>query len=103
MADESAAVEVVYALPQEQAVVQVAWRPGLTAEQAVLDSGLLARYPDAARQPLVLGLFGVRIDQGAMLKPGDRVDICRPLRADPRDQRRALAQQSRVVGLRSRD
>jgi putative ubiquitin-RnfH superfamily antitoxin RatB of RatAB toxin-antitoxin module len=103
MAGESASVEVVYAQLQEQAVVQVAWRPGLTAEQAVLDSGLLAQYPDAAHTPLVLGRFGARIDHDALLQPGDRVEICRPLHADPRDSRRTRVQQGRFVGLKTRD
>ena len=96
-------VEVVYALPKEQSVVRLVWRAGFTAGQAVSESGLLARYPEAARTPLVLGRFGARIDDSAALQPGDRVEICRPLLADPRELRRELAGQGRVVGFKSRE
>jgi putative ubiquitin-RnfH superfamily antitoxin RatB of RatAB toxin-antitoxin module len=85
------AVEVVYATSEEQRVVRVAFAPGLTAEQAVRRSGLLEAFPDVAARPLVLGVFGLRVELRHRLSPGDRVEICRPLLRDPRDRRRELA------------
>jgi len=85
--DREAAVEVVYALPDEQRIVSVALTPGLTAGEAVRRSGLLEAYPEIER-PLVLGLFGEPIGEDRPLAAGDRVEISRPLARDPRDLRR---------------
>lgn len=84
-------VEVVYAEPDVQRVVRVAYAPGMTAEQAVRASGLLEELPAIPASPLVLGVFGVRVDGTRVLEPGDRVEICRPLFRDPRERRRELA------------
>jgi putative ubiquitin-RnfH superfamily antitoxin RatB of RatAB toxin-antitoxin module len=84
-------VEVVYATADEQRIVRVAFAPGLRAEQAVRESGLLELFPDIKAGPLVLGVFGLRVELHHRLSPGDRVEICRPLPRDPRDRRRDLA------------
>jgi putative ubiquitin-RnfH superfamily antitoxin RatB of RatAB toxin-antitoxin module len=84
-------VEVVYATADEQRVVRVPFAPGLTAEQAVRDSGLLDAFPETAARTLVLGIFGTRVELWHRLAPGDRVEIARPLLRDPRERRRDLA------------
>jgi putative ubiquitin-RnfH superfamily antitoxin RatB of RatAB toxin-antitoxin module len=84
-------VEVVYALPQLQRIVRVPFEPGLTAEEAVRRSGLQAEFPEIAREPLVLGVYGVRVPSTQPLRPGDRVEVGRRLRRDPRDRRREQA------------
>ena len=88
---ESPVVEVVYAEPDVQRVVRVAYVPGLTAEQAVRASGLLEAFLAAASEELILGVFGIRVARNRLLEPGDRVEICRPLLRDPRERRRDLA------------
>lgn len=84
-------VEVVYATADEQRIVRVPFAPGLTAEQAARDSGLLDALPEIAAHTLVLGVFGVPVGLRHPLAAGDRVEICRPLQRDPRDRRRYLA------------
>jgi uncharacterized protein len=87
-----ATVEVVYALPDRQRVVELDLPvDGLTAAQAVERSGLLREFPDLAEGPLVLGIFGVVCDASRPLRKGDRVEIYRPLRHDPRAMRRERA------------
>ena len=93
-------VEVVFALPDEQFEVTVVCTPGMTAHDAVLQSGLIERFPEISESPLVLGCFASRVDHDHRVKAGDRIEICRPLRADPRDQRRALWRDGRVMGER---
>ncbi len=90
------AVEVVYALPQRQRIVQVALREGMTAREAVTASGLAAEFPELERRPLLLGIFGRRVDGAQPLRAGDRVEIYRPLKSDPRDARRRAARQARA-------
>jgi len=81
-------VQVAAGTPQRQVVVELPWRRGLTAAQAVAESGVLTEFPELAKATLVYGRFGVRIDGSLTLRPGDRVELCRPLRKDPRDMRR---------------
>ncbi len=84
-------VEVVYATRDVQTSVVVPYEIGLTAERAVLLSGLIERFPEIRARPLVLGVFGVRVPNGRELAPGDRVEVCRPLLRDPRERRREFA------------
>jgi putative ubiquitin-RnfH superfamily antitoxin RatB of RatAB toxin-antitoxin module len=95
-------VEVVYATPEIQRVVAVPFTPGMTAMQAVLSTKLLEEFPEIKAHPLVLGIFGERVDESYELVPGNRVEICRPLQQDPRDMRWSLTATGGVMG-RSRD
>lgn len=85
-------VEVAYALPDRQRVVRLVLpETGLTARQAVEQSGLPREFPDIGRRPLVLGIFGALCDADRPLRDGDRVEIYRPLAHDPRSVRRDRA------------
>jgi putative ubiquitin-RnfH superfamily antitoxin RatB of RatAB toxin-antitoxin module len=95
MSGPEPAVEVVYALPQRQRVVSVPLREGMTAEQAVQASAILADFPELAEQPLLLGIYGRRVEGTERLRDGDRVEIYRPLKFDPREARRRAAQAAR--------
>lgn len=90
-------VEVVLAMPGMQPVRRVPWSQTLTAGEAVQRSGLEPSATDEQGNP-VLGLNGRKITPDHKLDPGDRVEICRPLVADPRAARRALAARGLVMG-----
>jgi len=68
---------------------------GATLADAVLASGIAARLPDASwREPagaLRLAVWGRLRDAGEALHDGDRVDVTRPLRIDPKEARRLRA------------
>jgi putative ubiquitin-RnfH superfamily antitoxin RatB of RatAB toxin-antitoxin module len=91
-------VEVVYALPAEQRVVQLELEAGATAIEALRASGLLDRHPEIAGAEPLLGIFGARVKPDACLKAGDRVEVYRPLRLDPMAARRAKASRARRSG-----
>lgn len=93
-----ATVEVVYALPDVQTIVELPHHDGMTAADAVAASGLAERYTEIAARPLVLGINGVEAGPTTVLEPDDRVEICRPLRRDPRELRAALASMGRTMG-----
>jgi uncharacterized protein len=95
---QAATIEVIYATPDCQHVVEVPLEPGLTAEQAVARSGLLERCPEITSRPLLLGNFGACLDPRRIVGPGDRVEVCRSLQRDPREQRRELSASGRVMG-----
>lgn len=80
-------IEVVYALPQEEASVALRLPAGSTAADAVRASGLLQRYPGEHR----IGVYGKVVAPHAVLADGDRVEIYRPLLVDPKEARRRRA------------
>ncbi|MBM3341046.1 MAG: RnfH family protein [Betaproteobacteria bacterium] len=84
-------VEVVYALPDEQALVRLQLAANATVFEAIEQSGLLARYTRIGAAPLSVGIFGQRVSPATRLKQGDRVEIYRPLTVDPKDARRRRA------------
>lgn len=96
--DTDETVEVVYATPETQRVVAVPFTPGLTAGQAVERTGLIDDYPEIQALPLVLGVFGERVDEARKLVPGERVEICRPLQQDPREMRSNRVASGGVMG-----
>ena len=102
MAQAESVVEVAYARPERQWVVGVRWRDGMTALEAVEASGLLRERVELRRDDLQLGVYGQRGAPGQPLRAGDRVEIYRPLKFDPRDARRKAAQQAARSGRRSR-
>ena len=98
MADSPITIEVVYALPDEQALVTLTVPSGTTAAQAVAQSGLAERYPDIDPATHGVGIFGRRVEPATPLSDGDRVEIYRPLQIDPKAQRRERARQQRRSG-----
>lgn len=91
-------VEVAYAEPSAQVVVPLRVARGTTARDAVLASGLLARFPGIDLDRGGLGVFGVRVEPGHVLRDGDRVEIYRPLTVDPKEARRRRAQRKSAAG-----
>jgi hypothetical protein len=82
----------VYALPDRQIVVTVPLpESGLTALDAVERSGLLDQFPQLRDQALVLGVYGAVCLPDRPLRDRDRVEIYRPLKVDPRAQRKQRA------------
>ena len=96
-------VEVVWAEPSRQVLRRVSVAPGTTLRQVVEMSDLYADFPELAKRRLDLGVFGRRMDPETPVRPGDRVEIYRPLLADPKESRRLRARaQSEARGRRSR-
>lgn len=89
MADGTIRVEVAYATPEKQWLVELEMAEGATAAEAVRSSGLLDRFPDLERARV--GIFGEHVDRSRRLEEGDRVEIYRPLIADPKEARRKTA------------
>ncbi len=91
-------VEVVYALPQRQEIVAVTLAEGATLRQAVEASGLLQKYPDIELDGAnKLGVFAKLTKADAVLRDRDRVEIYRPLIADPKAVRKKRADEGKVM------
>lgn len=87
-------IEIVYALAQAQDIVRLELRPGTTAGEAVAASGLRARHAVVAAG-CQLGLAGRRIPENYRPRDGDRIELLRPLLADPKDARKSRARKTR--------
>lgn len=84
-------VEVVLALPRRCWRVELVLPSGATAETALARSGLAALAPEVDFADTSLAIHGRAVDAGEALSDGDRVEILRPLLADPKAVRRARA------------
>ena len=87
-------IEVACALRGEQALLQLEVEEGTTAREAVERSGVLQRFPEIDPARASIGIFGKVVSRDTRLREGDRVEIYRPLIADPKDARRKRAQQA---------
>jgi hypothetical protein len=92
---ELMSVEVAYGRPDEQALVSVQLPHGATAREAIQHSGLLERFPEIDLEKSRVGIFGRITTLDARLHGRDRVEIYRPLVADPREVRKRRAAQGK--------
>jgi len=95
--DEWFEVEVSYAQPDEQIIVPLKIAPGTTLEQAILQSGILNRFTGIDLAKNKMGVFGKVAKKDVPLKPGDRVEIYRPLIADPKEARKKRAAEGKQM------
>lgn len=84
-------VEVAYARPDVQVVIPIEINADATVEEAIRHSGVLESFPEIDLAVNKIGVFGKLVKAGGGLRPGDRVEIYRPLIADPKEARRKRA------------
>jgi putative ubiquitin-RnfH superfamily antitoxin RatB of RatAB toxin-antitoxin module len=87
-------VEVVYALPEKQYLRTVRLHEGATVEEAIRASGLLELREDISLEHNKVGVYSRPVKMGDIVHNGDRVEIYRPLVADPKALRRQRAERS---------
>ena len=93
MDKQSIAVEVVYALADKQKLLQITVPAGTTVREAALRSGMDAHFPGLDLAAAPLGIFGKAVPKPdeRVLEEGERVEIYRPLIADPKEVRKQRA------------
>lgn len=94
-AAESFDVQVAYALPERQRLINVRVAAGTSVGEAIRQSGVLTEFPEIVLAEAKLGIFGRRVDVSTSARPGDRIEIYRPLTADPKVVRRERAGRSK--------
>ena len=94
---ESIRVEVVYPLPQKQEIIAVSLPVGATVIQAIEASGILQKYPEIDLAKNKLGVFAKLVKPDTVLRDRDRVEIYRPLIADPKEVRKQRAAEGKVM------
>ena len=85
-------VQVCYALPDRVSLLEVGVDPGQTLENAIAASGILDRHPEIDLQSAKIGVYGKIRALTDPAREGDRIEIYRPLIADPKESRRRRAQ-----------
>ncbi len=88
-------VEVGFAKPDEQVIIPLKVPVGTTTQQAIEESGILKQFPEIDLSQNKRGIFGKPCALNTSLREGDRVEIYRPLIADPKEVRRRRAAQGK--------
>jgi uncharacterized protein len=91
-------VEVTYALPHRHELAKLVVPEGVTVREAIDASGLLVRYPEIALDGAnKVGVFGKLTKLDVVLRDRDRVEIYRPLIADPKAVRKKRADEGKAM------
>ncbi len=90
-------VEVAYALPDKQTILALEVEEGTTLKQAIERSGILTQYPQINLKKDRTGIFGKIAKLDTKLREKDRVEIYRPLIADPKQVRKQRAEQGKAM------
>jgi len=90
-------VEVAYALPDRQSLLSLEVADGCTVEQAIRQSGILKLYPEIDLETQSVGIWNERKKLDDVLRERDRVEIYRPLIADPKEVRKKMAAEGKVM------
>jgi len=88
-------VEVAYATPAKQKIIALQVTAGCTAYEAAEQSSIADEFTDIDLAEAKMGIFGKAVNpRDYILKPGDRVEIYRPLLIDPKQARKARAKKA---------
>ena len=90
-------IEVLYALPHEQKLLKVRASQGASVIDAIKLSGILETHPEIDLSNSKLGIYGKLSKADSILRDKDRVEIYRPLIADPKEIRRQRAQEGKTM------
>jgi hypothetical protein len=94
---ESIRVEVIYPLPEKQEILSVVVPVGSSVRQAIEASGVLQKYPEIDLAKNKLGVFAKLAKAETLLRDRDRIEIYRPLIADPKEVRKQRAAEGKVM------
>ena len=87
-------IQVAYARPDLQSLIRVKVNHGTTVLEAIEKSNICSIYPEINIEKAQIGIFGriIRDPSTTSVFPGQRIEIYRPLLADPKELRRIRAQ-----------
>ncbi|TXH76967.1 MAG: RnfH family protein [Thiothrix sp.] len=98
MADpEFISIEVIYPLAHEQLLFKTKVPVGASLREGILASGILKHYPELVLETVDVGIFGKLANLDTVLRAKDRVEIYRPLLADPKEVRKQRAAEGKKM------
>ena len=90
-------VEVAYAKPEVQVIIPLMVKTGTTLEEAIAQSGVLEDFPEIDLGKNKVGIFSKLSKKDVVLREKDRVEIYRPLIADPKEVRKQRAKEGKAM------
>lgn len=93
MVKDKIQIEIAYATPHQQLIVECEVEQGSSPREAVIQSDINQYFPEIDKQQCDIGIFGKAIRPDHKLENGDRIEIYRPLLADPKEVRKRRAKQ----------
>jgi uncharacterized protein len=97
MSAEGLRVEVVYAAPERQTCYALRVGEGASVADAIRESGVLEAFPEIDLARNRVGIHGKLVRPDQLLRDGDRIEIYRPLSADPKEARRKRVTRRRAL------
>ena len=88
-------IEVVYGLPHKQVLLSLKVPSGTTIENCIKLSGIVKHFPEIIPSEAVVGIFSKPDKLENTVKQGDRIEIYRPLTADPKEMRKLRAEKAK--------
>ena len=96
--DNKINIEIAYALPDRQTLLALQVYNETNVSDAIEQSGILLRHPDINLQENKVGIWSKTCKLQQVLKDGDRIEIYRPLIADPKEVRKRRAEKAKQEG-----
>lgn len=94
---ETISIEVIYPVPKKQELFSLKVPDGTTVRQAIEACGILSKYPEIDLSKNKIGIFAKLTKPDARLRDKDRIEIYRPLIADPKEVRKLRAAEGKVM------
>ncbi|KGJ93213.1 RnfH family protein [Colwellia psychrerythraea] len=96
--DEKVTIEVVYGVPHKQKILTLILAAGSTVEQAILASGVIDLFPEIDLKVNKVGIWNKAAKLSEVVNDLDRIEVYRPLIADPKDVRKRRAEKAKLEG-----
>ncbi len=97
-------VSIVYAKPEQQWILELSVPRGTSAYELFELSQLRSQCEELMhlnKEQLVFGVYAEKVEHDHLLEEGDRVELYRPLTADPKEVRRQLALMGKTMGKKN--
>ena len=91
-------IEVVYGLPHKQKLLNLPVQEGTTVEDAIIESGIITLFPEIDLSVNKVGIWNKSVKLSTVLDDFDRIEIYRPLIADPKEVRKRRAEKAKLEG-----
>jgi uncharacterized protein len=89
-------IEIAYAKPEQQRLLSLEISAETTVQQAIEQSGIMNQFPEIDLNVNRVGIFSKPCKLDQLLQAGDRIEIYRPLIADPKEARKNRAAKTAV-------
>ncbi|MBU2872362.1 RnfH family protein [Colwellia sp. E2M01] len=96
--DNKITVEIVYGTPQKQTILALSITAGTTVEQTIIESGIITLFPEINLDVNKVGIWNRTVKLTDIVEDLDRIEVYRPLIADPKDVRKRRAEKAKLEG-----